>query len=195
VSERILTHVSLRTLSTADVRREAVLQAAERVVAERGLHAAPTTEVARAAGISQAYLFKLFPTKDELLVATVRRSHERIHSAFAEAAARAKAAGDDPLQAMGAAYAELVADRDQLLVQIHAHAAAPSMPHVREAARECFGALVELVERETGAGPDQVRAFFAAGMLMNVMAALDAGSVREHWAEVLSAHLAPERSR
>lgn len=180
-----------RTLSTAEVRREAVLAAAERVIAQRGLHATPTAEIARVAGISQAYLFKLFATKDELLVAAVERAHARIRSAFAEAAARARESGDDVLPAMGHAYTQLLADRDQILVQLHAQAAAPTMPAVGDAARACFAELVELVERETGADPDAVRSFFATGMLLNVMTALDAGASDEHWAELLTARPRP----
>lgn len=176
----------VRSLSTADVRREAVLAAAEHVVAERGLHATPTTEVARRAGISQAYLFKLFPTKDELLVATVKRAHGRILETCADAAARAKVTGEDPLDAIGHAYGDLLANRDQLLIQLHAQAAASTMPAVGDAARACFAALVELVERETDADPEVIRGFFAKGMLMNVMAAIGADTTDAHWAAVLT---------
>jgi len=177
-----------RTLSTADERREAILEAAQRVVAARGLHAAPTTEVAKAAGISQAYLFKLFPTKTELLVATVKRGNERIYEAFAEAAAEAKAAGEDPLHAMGETYMKLIEDRDMLLIQLHAHAGAADIPEIREAARQCFALLFDLVERETGADAETIRGFFAVGMLCNVMTALGAADIDEPWAQVLASH-------
>ena len=44
----------------------------------------------------------------------------------------------------------------------------------------------ELVERETGAGRrGEVRDFFAQGMLLNVLAAMDAHEVDEPWAQVL----------
>ena len=72
-----------RTLSTAEARRETILQAAERVFAARGLHGTPTIEVAKAAGISQAYVFRLFPTKAELFIALVQRCNERVHRTFA----------------------------------------------------------------------------------------------------------------
>jgi AcrR family transcriptional regulator len=182
---------AVRTLSNAETRREAVLAAAERVVAKRGLHATPTAEIARTAGISQAYLFKLFATKEELLVATVERAHARIHESFAGAAARAHADGEDVMAAMGSAYRELLADRDQILVQLHAQAAAPTLPAVAVIARRCFADLVALVERETAADDEAIRGFFATGMLLNVMAALDAGSSDERWAQVLTA--APQR--
>jgi AcrR family transcriptional regulator len=174
-----------RTLSTADARREELLTAAARVYATRGLHA-PTTEVAREAGISQAYLFRLYPTKADLALALIERSNERIHAAFTAAAAQAKATGEDVLQALGAAYTVLLQDRELLLLQLHAHAASPQEPAIRDAMRRCFARLVELVEQESGATPEEIRGFFATGMLLNVLAALDAPALDAHWAQVLA---------
>src|SRR5436190_917530 len=77
---------STRTLSTADERRETILEAAERIFAARGLHGTPTLEIAKAAGISQAYLFRLFPTKAELFLALNDRCNARIRDTFSQAA-------------------------------------------------------------------------------------------------------------
>jgi AcrR family transcriptional regulator len=173
-----------RTLSTAEERREEILAAAERVFAARGLHGTPTMEIAKAAGISQAYLFRLFATKAELFTALVERCNERIHRTFADAAAAARAAGEPVMVAMGHAYVGLLADRPLLLNELHAHAACDD-PAIREQMRRGFAQLVELVERETGAGPDEVRDFFAHGMLLNVLAAMQVADVDEHWAHVL----------
>jgi AcrR family transcriptional regulator len=180
-----------RTLSTAEARRETILEAAERVFAARGLHGTPTMEIAKAAGISQAYLFRLFPTKAELFVALVQRCNERVHRTFVDAAAAAKAAGEEVLPAMGLAYVGLLADRDLLLGQLHAFAACEDEP-VRAEMRRSFARLVELVERESGATPDEVRAFFAHGMLLNVLAAMRAEDADAHWADVL---LGPPENR
>ena len=180
-----------RTLSNAEDRRETVLGAAMTVIASRGIHGAPTAEVAKAAGISHAYLFRLFATKSDLAVAVVKRANERIYEAFAAAAAQAKQSGEDPLKAMGHAYTELLADRELLLVQMHAHAASPDDKAVRKTAHEGFARLVDLVERESGADAAMVGQFFATGMLMNVMAALDASGAAEqgeHWAQALTTY-------
>ena len=178
--------VKTRTLSTAEERREAVLLAAENVFAERGIHGTPTTAVAKEAGISHAYLFRLFPTKSDLVVALAGRCHERILRTFADAAAAARARGEDVLPAMGMAYGELLQDdRELLLLQLHLHAASPSMPEVRDASRDGFRRLVELVQRESGAPDDAVQRFFGAGMLWNVLDAMDAPAVDEPWAKVL----------
>ncbi len=182
------TRTRTRTLSTADERREEILEAAERVFAARGLHGTPTMEIAKAAGISQAYLFRLFPTKAELFIALVQRCNERIHRTFVDAAVQAKAAGEDVLPAMGKAYIGLLADRNLLLGQLHAHAACDD-PDVRAEMRHGFARLVELVERESGADAEQVRTFFAHGMLLNVLAAMRAEESEAHWAQVL---LGPE---
>src|SRR5688500_4714215 len=94
---------STRTLSTADERRETVLEAAVGVFAARGFSGTPTTEVAKAAGISHAYLFRLFPTKSDLAIAVTERCHERIITAFRAAAAKARADGENVMHAMGEA--------------------------------------------------------------------------------------------
>jgi AcrR family transcriptional regulator len=176
-----------RVLSTAEERREAVLEAAVRVFAARGFAGTPTAEVAKAAGISHAYLFRLFPTKSDLAVAVVDRLHERIRDAFAAAAARARAEGEDPLHLMGEAYGELLTDRDLLVLQIHSHAAAAHDPALRRAAQAGFKQLFELVERESGAPAERIGQFFAIGMLMNVMAATGTIESDEPWARALQA--------
>jgi len=176
-----------RTLSTAEHRREDVLRTAGPVFAARGLHGTPTTEIARAAGISQAYLFRLFPTKLDLFVALAERCFERTADTFAEAAAAARDRGDDVLSAMGAAYGGLLQNRDELLLQLQAHAAADE-PRVRDAVRRGFERLYALVRRESGADDDAVRTWFAHGMLMNVLAAMRADEVDAGWARALVDH-------
>jgi AcrR family transcriptional regulator len=174
-----------RTLSTADERREAVLEAGMQVFGERGFLGTPTMEVAKAAGISQAYLFRLYPTKTDLIVAVIERSNQRILEAFGEAVARAKVEGIDPLEAMGDAYAALLADRHLLLTQIHQHAAAAALPEVAEASRAMFARLFTVVQAETGADAETLQRFFAHGMLMNVLAAIGAEDHHGPWATTL----------
>jgi AcrR family transcriptional regulator len=177
---------SVRTLSTAEQRREDLLAAAQRVFAARGLHGTPTTEIARAAGISQAYLFRLFPTKLELFVACVERCFEHTAEVFAQAAADARARGDeDVLLAMGEAYGALLHDRNQLLLQMQAYAAADE-PAVREATQTGFRRLVELAQREDPtADGERIQSWFGHGMLMNVLAAMSVGDLDEPWVNLV----------
>src|SRR5476651_154572 len=158
VSECILTPMAPptqtqpRTLSTAEERREDVLRAAMKVVGERGLYGTPTTEIARASGISQAYLFRLFPTKTELFVAVIERSYQRVRDTLIAAVAESTRDGRPALQAMGEAYTDLLRDPELLLTQLQGQAAA-SEPAVREALRRGFQELFELAERESDATP------------------------------------------
>jgi len=175
-----------RSLSTAEERREDVLRVAMKVVGERGLYGTPTTDIARAAGISQAYLFRLFPTKTELFVAVIARSYRRIHDTFAAVAADARRDGRPVVEAMGEAYGELLRDPELLLTQLQGFAAAGE-PAVRAELRRGFQMLFEMVERESGASPLEIQQFFARGMLCNVIAATQMDEIDEHWAHVLSA--------
>jgi AcrR family transcriptional regulator len=174
-----------RTLSTAEERREAVLEAGMAVFADRGFLGTPTTEVAKAAGISQAYLFRLFPTKSDLVVAVIERSNERLVATFTEALAKAKVNGTDPFETVGEAYGEMLADRTALLMQVHQHAAAASMPEVAAVSRAMFEKLYNLVAEATGAEPEELHKFFATGMLLNVMAAIGATDDLGPWAATL----------
>jgi AcrR family transcriptional regulator len=176
-----------RKLSTADERRESVLEAAIPVFAVHGYHAASTMEIAKRAGISQAYVFRLFPTKAELFVAAYNVASERMATTFREAAAESRRQGLEPLEVMGRAYGELLErDRDVLLMQLHSQVAAASEPLIRDAVRRCFETLYELVGRESGAGPDELRGWFAHGMLCNAMAAIDADRLDDDWATALT---------
>jgi AcrR family transcriptional regulator len=175
-----------RTLSTAEARREELLQAAERVFATRGYHGTPTTEIAKAAGISQAYLFRLFPTKLELFVACVERCFARTGDLFREAARQGRIDGLEPLDAMGAAYGQMLLDSDRRLLHLQMQTyAAAAEPEVREAAQRGYAGLFELVQRESGADDDAMREWFGVGMLMNVMAAIGALEVDAPWTQAL----------
>ena len=63
---------------SAEERRELVLEAAVAEFALGGLAGTSTEDVARRAGISQPYLFRLFPTKKGLFLALVERCYQRI---------------------------------------------------------------------------------------------------------------------
>ncbi len=192
VSECILTPVSTattpskRSLSTAEVRREEILAAAMRVFPDRGFLATPTTAIADAAGISQAYLFRLFPTKLDLVLAVVAHSNGRVIEAMRSAAAAAKLSGEEPMPAMGRAYEELLEDRELLMTQLHAHAAAASMPEVAELSRATFKELSEIVRDATDCDDEELRRFFGQGMLMNVLASIRAAETGSEWARALN---------
>jgi AcrR family transcriptional regulator len=155
---------------SAEERREEIVEIAMRHFAEGGFHGTSTEAIASEAGISQPYLFRLFGTKRDLFLACVDRCHMQVRVVFEEAAAGA--ADGDRLQAMGQAYKErLLPDRHALLLQVQGYAT--SEPVIRAHVRENFGKLIRIVAGLAGVGVDETWAFFADGMLLNVVAMLE----------------------
>jgi len=166
---------------TAEERREDVLEAAREVFAEHGLSGASTEEIARRAGISQPYLFRLFRTKKELFIAAIERCFAEARDLFV-AAAEGKT-GKDALQAMGKAYGELIrSDPNRLRAQMQTYAACGD-PDICAVARRGFGELVEAVEQASGVDTDTLSSFFAKGMLINVVASMNLLDAKDTWAE------------
>ena len=178
IAERETERRQGRQRMPAAERRELVLEAAIAEFAVHGLAGTSTEDVARRAGISQPYLFRLFPTKKALFLALVDRSFRRVEDTFTTAAG--DLAGDAALEAMARAYEVLLEDRTLLLMQMQAYAACVD-PEIRAATRAGYKHLWELVERITGLPFQTVVDFFAVGMLMNVAAAMDLPSVDERW--------------
>ncbi|MGI8421395.1 MAG: TetR/AcrR family transcriptional regulator [Gaiellaceae bacterium] len=172
------------TRMTADERREEILDAALHEFAGGGLYGTTTDDIARRAGISQPYLFRLFGTKKELFIATVERCFEDTLSAFRQAAGGA--VGEPVLHAMGQAYVEKLADPRMLRCQMHAYAACND-PDVCRVVRLGFGRLVEFAEQASGLDDEHVSRFFGGGMLLNVVASMDLLHADEEWATRLIA--------
>lgn len=171
-----------RTRKSAEERREEIIALAIVQFALGGYKGTSTEAIAREAGISQPYLFRLFKTKRELFVACVDAVDARIFETFRGAAQGVQK--DDALQAMGRAYVELLGDRTALLFQMQSYAAC-SDPVIQAHVRENYGALVKEVTRLSGAAPEQVWQFFSHGMLLNVIASLDLPAIadRDEWAK------------
>jgi AcrR family transcriptional regulator len=155
---------------SADERREMLVEAAVTEFARGGLRGTSTEAIAARAGISHPYLFRLFGTKKNLFLACAARCYERLRATFTAAAEAAPPA--DRLMAMGRAYTELLADRRMLLMQLQMYAACDDA-EVRQAVSNGYAELWQLVRRLSGAPDDDVRGFFATGMLLNVAAAMD----------------------
>jgi AcrR family transcriptional regulator len=171
---------SITTRQTAEERREAVLKAAAELFARGGLYGTSTEEIAEAAGISQPYLFRLFGTKKALFVATVERCMSETLEIFRTASRGLR--GEEALQAMGEAYMALViTDRTRLLGQMQAYAACDD-EDVRDAMRRGYGELFAFVEAVADLPREAVTRWFATGMLLNVIAAMDLHDHPEPWA-------------
>src|SRR5262245_37707808 len=163
--------MSTVTRQTAEERREDVLAAALEEFARSGFHGASTEAIARRAGISQPYLFRLFGSKRELHLAVVRRCFRRTLEGMQEAAEGLR--GEEALEAMGRAYArQLSTDPVMLQGQLQTYAAALDDDEVRQAVRDGYGDLFTYVERVSGVSPERLARVFADGMLLNVVAAM-----------------------
>jgi AcrR family transcriptional regulator len=159
------------TRSTSDERRAQLVAAAVTEFAANGFHATSTTAIAKRAGISQPYVYALFPNKHELFLAANAEVKDRIRGTFAEAA-RGLETTDERLHAMGEAYIKLLENREEIMFQHQANAAAGD-PALREPVRREFMRLFDDIGRLSGASHDEVWDFMATGMMLNVVAALD----------------------
>src|ERR671934_779336 len=92
---------------SAEERRAEILDAALVEFAAHGLDGGSTEAIARAVGISQPYVFRLFGTKKELFMATVERCMRGTLEMFHTASAGLK--GEAVLEAIGEAYMQRLA--------------------------------------------------------------------------------------
>ena len=159
-----------RTRMTASHRREMVLQAALIEFAARGLDGSSTQAIAQRAGISQPYLFRLFPTKKGLFLSLVRRCFQQMTQALAAAAVGHT--GEEALQAMESAFGQLCQERMLPLMQMQAYAASTD-PDIQAATRAAFRDLSISVEQLTGLSPARVQRWLGTGMLMSAATAMN----------------------
>jgi AcrR family transcriptional regulator len=173
---------SSRTRKSAPERREEILAIAVRHFAEGGYRGTSTEAIAREAGISQPYLFRLFKTKRQLFLACSDRACDHIAAVF-----RRVAAGVPPeerLHRMGAAYIEeLLPERHEIRLLMQSYAASAD-PEIQAHVRTRYGELVEEVAALAEVEPAETFDFFAHGMLLNIIAALDLPAIAdtERWA-------------
>ena len=162
---------------SAAERREEILAIAVRHFAAGGYTGTSTEAIAREAGISQPYLFRLFRTKRELFLACSDRACEHVSEVFRRVSGEAPEG--ERLDAMGHAYmAELMPERHEILLLLQSYVA--SDPEVQAHVRARFGRLVHEVADLAGVSVADTFDFFSHGMLCNVMVALDLDA--EPWA-------------
>ena len=153
---------------SSDERREQILSAAMTVFAHGGYTGTSTDQVARAAGVSQPYVVRLFGSKAELFAQVYALASQRVLEALS-----AVPAGPDAGEAMGQAYVELLQDRDLLMVVMHGFVAGAD-PEIGRIARHTLGEAFRLFRERTGGSQEEARVFVAHGMLINVLVASQA---------------------
>jgi AcrR family transcriptional regulator len=161
-------------------RRSQVLGIAAGEFANHGLRGASIEAIAREAGITQAYVFRMFGTKKALFVELVGAAFDRFSDGMSQAAKGAR--GVRALALMGAQYDELLADRTTLLLQLQGFAACGDS-EVRDLVRARVARMWDTVADAAGLDPVTVKSFLAFGMLLNNVAALDVDELAEPWAK------------
>jgi AcrR family transcriptional regulator len=172
----------VRPRKSAELRREEILAIAVRHFAEGGYRGTSTEAIAREAGISQPYLFRLFPTKRQLFLDCSDRACEHVAAVFRRVAAEVPAA--QRLERMGRAYVEeLLPERHEIQLLMQSYAAAADRD-IQEHVRTRYGQLVEEVAALAEVEPGETFTFFAHGMLLNIVATLDLPAIAgsERWA-------------
>jgi TetR/AcrR family transcriptional regulator len=153
----------------AEDRRELVLTAATAVFGERGYFGATTDAVARAAGVSQPYVVRMFGTKEALFLAVLGRAVDRLLETFREAIqADPETSAEDLHHRIGVSYADLLADRGVLLSLMHGFLLGAD-PVIGPAMRSGFLEVYRLLRHEGGFSPEEARTFLASGMLLNTL--------------------------
>ena len=166
--------VAERRMSAAD-RRDAILDAASVVFGERGYVGATTDQVARAAGISQPYVVRMFGSKEALFLAVIDRAKTAVLEAFRSALEGWREEGSptgDPSCVLGPAYFELVRERGVHTSLMQAFMQG-SDPVVGRAARSGFLDIWRFLREEAGLDAETSRLFLADGMLINVLLGLE----------------------
>jgi len=197
---------------SAEDRREQVIKAAVAEFAAHGLDGTSTEAIAERAGISQPYIFRLWPNKKDLFLAAVSACFDLTEKWIRKAGegnldaelASLHGAGHpsfehghlgEPgvsprLHAMAHAYIQLLTKRQTLLMQMQAYAACWD-DDVRRLVRDRWTRLRTLIGELGGVDGPELNEFMAKGMLLNVAACMHLPDTKDpaHWAhEALGYH-------
>ncbi|WP_258534963.1 TetR/AcrR family transcriptional regulator [Streptomyces sp. PT12] len=163
---------------SAEERRESVVRAAIVEFARGGYAGTSTAAIARRVGVSQPYLFRLFPDKREIFLAAAERCTQDIRRVFDEAARKVDLSEIlEVKEAMADAYLDLVEDRDGLLFQLQMYVAvqiaeASGDAEFGERIRAAWLELYDSARMHLGADDELIGTFFSVGMLINVLVAM-----------------------
>ncbi|MGM0878346.1 MAG: TetR/AcrR family transcriptional regulator [Bacillota bacterium] len=160
-------------MAVREDKKERIIVNAVGVFAERGYYKATTAMVAKAAGVTQPYVFHFFSNKEELFKAVIDRAFSRIFDTFAEVDAPA----NQLIETMGHAFTQIIqTHRDEVLMVMQAHAI--SDVGIREHVRKLFLTIYEsLTLKFERAGIDHAKEtaayFIGTGLLITVAEVLN----------------------
>ncbi|MFE1949120.1 TetR/AcrR family transcriptional regulator [Streptomyces sp. NPDC059524] len=171
---------------SAEERRESVVRAAMSEFARGGYNGTSTEAIAKRVGVSQPYLFRLFPGKQAMFLAAAMRCCERTIEVFRASSEGLE--GEAAHQAMGEAYRALIAeDPDVLLMQMQMYVAVAASEasgdrEFGDALRAGWMEMYDTARLALGADLGETTEFLAYGMLINVLVSLGFESDHRVWA-------------
>ncbi|OIK25961.1 TetR family transcriptional regulator [Streptomyces malaysiense] len=167
---------------SAEERRESVIRAAMEEFGRGGYYGTSTEAIAKRVGVSQPYLFRLFPGKRAIFLAAAERCMEDTIRMFVEATEGLE--GEEALHAMAGAYTTAIVEQpSRLMMQMQMFLAVAAAEEegdreFGEAVRAGWMRLWDTVDLPLGACVDNTTEFMAYGMLINCLVAM--GFPREH---------------
>ncbi|MEV7524725.1 helix-turn-helix domain-containing protein [Streptomyces sp. NPDC091371] len=161
---------------SAEERRESVIRAAMHEFARGGYYGTSTEAIAKRVGVSQPYLFRLFPNKLAIFLAASERCMQDTLEVLG--AASEGLHGEEATSAMANAYTRLISedpDKLQMQLQMYATVAAAEAAGDRELGelvRRGWMELWDTVNVPVGGNVEETTTFMAHGMLINTLAAM-----------------------
>ncbi|MDT0609886.1 TetR/AcrR family transcriptional regulator [Streptomyces lancefieldiae] len=161
---------------SAEERRESVIRAAMSEFARGGYHGTSTEAIAKRVGVSQPYLFRLFPGKKAIFLAVAERCLQEMRRVFEESSEGLH--GEEALRAMAEAYARLITEQpERLQMQLQTYvtvaaAEAAGDHEFGEMVRKGWMELWDTVHLPLGGDIGETTSFMAYGMLINTLAGM-----------------------
>ncbi|KAA9028455.1 TetR/AcrR family transcriptional regulator [Niallia endozanthoxylica] len=160
-------------VATKEDKKELIIENAVSVFAERGYYKATTAMVAKAAGVTQPYVFHFFENKEELFKVVIDRAFGRIYDTFV----KIEAPADELIETMGRGFDELIqTHRSEVLMVMQAHTI--SEPGIRDHSRKLYCKMYEsLTTKMERVGIPNAKAaaarFIGTGLLITLAEVLD----------------------
>ncbi|MEU5793817.1 helix-turn-helix domain-containing protein [Streptomyces sp. NPDC047813] len=161
---------------SAEERRESVVRAAMEEFGRGGYYGTSTEAIAKRVGVSQPYLFRLFPGKRAIFLAAAERCVEETIHMFVEATEGLE--GEAALDAMAEAYTTAIVEQpSRLMMQMQMFLAVAAAEEegdreFGETVRAGWMRLWDAVDLPPGTCVKNTTEFMAYGMLINTLVAM-----------------------
>ncbi|TPX02364.1 TetR/AcrR family transcriptional regulator, partial [Schumannella luteola] len=137
---------------------------------------ATTDAVAKAAGVSQPYVVRMFGSKEAMFLAVLERAVSRMMASFRAALEESTAESETPdaetlHRCIAHNYVELLSDRGLLLSLMQAFMLGAD-PVIGPEARACMRRVYEFLRDDAGMSPAEAHGFLSTGMMLNTLVGL-----------------------